>query len=83
MWLNACMPEIIEVRVEDLEELKDFEDVHDEFTGALLYQEDKRAPDFNGDRATMEYQGIDPDVRGPFPPGTGGVRPGGSMMHPA
>ena len=41
------------------------------------------APDFNGDRATMEYQGIDPDVRGPFPPGTGGLRAGGSMMHPA
>jgi len=27
---------------------------------------DKRAPDFNGDRETMEYQGIDPDARGPF-----------------
>jgi len=83
VWLNACMPEIAEVNVEDQEELKDFEDVYDEITASLLYQYDKRAPDFNGDRATMEYQGIDPDVRGPFPPGTGGLRAGGSMLHPA
>ena len=37
---------------------------------------DLRAPDFNGDRAIMEYQGIDPDIRGPFP----GI--GGSIMSP-
>lgn len=28
--------------------------------------EDKRSPDFNGDREVMEYQGLDPDARGPF-----------------
>eukprot|EP00568_Trieres_chinensis_P002729 CAMPEP_0183308898 /NCGR_PEP_ID=MMETSP0160_2-20130417/22896_1 /TAXON_ID=2839 ORGANISM="Odontella Sinensis, Strain Grunow 1884" /NCGR_SAMPLE_ID=MMETSP0160_2 /ASSEMBLY_ACC=CAM_ASM_000250 /LENGTH=216 /DNA_ID=CAMNT_0025472815 /DNA_START=58 /DNA_END=708 /DNA_ORIENTATION=+ len=83
MWLNARMPEIIEVRVEDMAELEDFEDVTDEFTGEVLYQEDKRAPDFNGDRETMEYQGIDPDMRGPFPQGVGGLRPGGSMINPS
>jgi hypothetical protein len=73
VWLNACMPELVQVRVDDLEELEDFEDVRDEFTGELLAVRDKRAPDFNGDRQTMEYQGIDPDVRGPFPPGVGGA----------
>jgi hypothetical protein len=31
----------------------------------------------------MEYQGIDPDVRGPFPQCTGGLRSGGSMINPA
>lgn len=79
MWLHACMPEITNVRVQDKEELEDFEDIVDEWTGELLGRLDKRAPDFNGDRATMEYQGIDPDVRGPFPPGVGG---GGSMINP-
>jgi len=83
MWLNARIPEIIEVYVEDPEELKDFRDVHDKHSQELLYVEDKRAPDFNGDRETMEYQGIDPDLRGPFHVGTGGFRPGGSMINPA
>ena len=83
VWLNARMLEIAEVRVADPAELLDFEDIVDECTGEILYTRDKRAPDFNGDRGTMEYQGIDPDVRGPFPPGTGGLRPGGSMIHPA
>jgi hypothetical protein len=77
MWLNACMPEITDVRVENLEELEDFYEMRDEDTGELLGQVDKRAPDFNGDRATMEYQGMDPDMRGPFPRGIGGVWPGG------
>ena len=36
MWLNAKMPEIVEVRVESLEELEDFEEVMDENTGASL-----------------------------------------------
>lgn len=83
MWLNACMPEVVGVRVNDMEKLKDFEEIIDEFTGEVLFTRDKRAPDFNGDRATMEYQGIDPDMRGPFPPGVGGLRPGGSMINPA
>ena len=82
VWLNAMMPEITDVRVLDPEELEDEEAVLNEL-GGELYRVDKRAPDFNGDRATMEYQGIDPDQRGPFPAGTGGLRPGGSMMSPA
>jgi hypothetical protein len=81
MWLNACMPEITEVRVEDEEELKDFEEIRDEETGEILEVRDKRAPDFNGDRATMEYQGMDPDMRGPFPQGP--MSSGGSMISPA
>lgn len=83
MYLNARIPEIVEVNVADATELEDFEDVVDEDTGELLGRNDKRAPDFNGDRATMEYQGIDPDMRGPFPAGVGGLRPGGSMINPA
>lgn len=79
MWLNARMPEIVTVTVEDPEDLLDASDVLDEF-GEVLYQEDKRADDFNGDREVMEYQGIDPDIRGPFPQGVGG---GGSMINPA
>ena len=82
MYLNARIPEIVEVNVEDTSELEDFEDVVDEDTGEILGRNDKRAPDFNGDRATMEYQGIDPDTRGPFPSGVGGLRPGGSMINP-
>lgn len=83
MWLNARMPELTDVKVEDPEDLKDFEDVLDEFSGERLYTNDKRAPDFNGDREVMEYQGADPDMRGPFPAGTGGLRAGGSMINPA
>jgi len=81
VWLNARMPEITDVTVADLEELKDFEEIVDEFTGEVLHTRDKRASDFNGDRGTMEYQGIDPDVRGPFPQGP--MIPGGSMISPA
>lgn len=68
VWLNARMPEVTHVTVEDAEELMDFEKIIDEFSGNVLGRVDKRAPDFNGDRATMEYQGLDPDDRGPFPP---------------
>ena len=49
----------------------------DDETGEVV--RDWRAPDYNGDRATLEYQGIDPDERGPFS-ATGGLRPGGSMF---
>lgn len=66
MYLNARMPELTSVQVSSTEVLLDFEDVIDEFTEAVLYREDKRSPDFNGDRETMEYQGLDPDARGPF-----------------
>jgi len=81
MWLNARMPEITDVNVMDPAELEDFENIMDEDSGEVLYVKDKRAQDFNGDRGTMEYQGIDPDTRGPFPPG--GLRPGVSMISPA
>ena len=50
----------------------------DEDTGDVL--EDRRSPDWNGDRQTLAYQGIDPDTRGPFPNAQGGFRPGGSML---
>jgi hypothetical protein len=62
VWLNARMPEITDVNVANLAELEDFEEIFDEYSGEQIYVEDKRAPDFNGDRGTMEYQGIDPDV---------------------
>ncbi|KAL3931115.1 MAG: hypothetical protein SGBAC_011457 [Bacillariaceae sp.] len=79
MWLNARMPEITDVMVADQEELKDYEDVLDDF-GEVLYQKDKRSPDFNGDREAMEYQGRDPDMRGPFPQGP---MSSGTMINPA
>ena len=81
-WLNAKMPEINEVRVECMADLEDEEDITDDL-GALIAREDKRAPDFNGDRATMERMGLDPDERGPFPPGAGGFRAGGGMIIPS
>lgn len=81
MWLNACMPEIVEVNVENQEELLDYEEIVDEVTGEVLERRDKRSPDFNGDRATMEYQGMDPDMRGPFP--SGPMTSGSSMISPA
>ena len=81
MWLNARMPEITDVNVADPEELEDFEEVVDELSGEVLYTRDKRSEDFNGDRGVMEYQGMDPDARGPFPQGP--MTPGGSMISPA
>jgi hypothetical protein len=83
MWLNARMPEITDVNVADPSELDDFEEIIDDMSGEVIFAKDKRSEDFNGDRGTMEYQGIDPDVRGPFPQGVGGLRPGGSMINPA
>ncbi|OEU23357.1 hypothetical protein FRACYDRAFT_267513 [Fragilariopsis cylindrus CCMP1102] len=56
VYLNARIPEITNVIVNDLEELNDFQEIKDEF-GELLYKKDKRSKDFNGDRYTMEYQG--------------------------
>lgn len=79
MWLNARMPEITDVMVADLEELKDFEEILDDF-GDVIFRKNKRSPDYNGDRETMEYQGMDPDMRGPFPLGAMGS--GGSMINP-
>ena len=56
VYLNARIPEITNVIVNDLEELNDFQEIKDEF-GEILYKKDKRSNDFNGDRYTMEYQG--------------------------
>ncbi|KAL3817689.1 hypothetical protein ACHAXA_002838 [Cyclostephanos tholiformis] len=81
MYLNARMPELTSIRASNESDLEDFEDVIDEYTGEVIYREDKRSPDFNGDRETMEYQGIDPDTRGPFVFGGGGG--GGGMIRPA
>ena len=78
MYLNARIPELTSVQVSSPEELSDFEDVIDEYTGEVVYREDKRAPDFNGDRETMEYQGLNPDDRGPFV-----FSSGGGMIRPA
>ena len=72
MYLNARIPEITRVSVMDPDELNDFEEVIDEFTGDIIEVIDRMAPDFNGDRNTMKYQGIDPDMRGPFPGGSNG-----------
>jgi hypothetical protein len=80
MWLHACIPEIVQVNAADLEEIKDFEEVKDEVTGEVIFVKDKRAADFNGDRTTMEYQGMDPDMRGPFP--VGAMSSSGSMINP-
>mmetsp|Transcript_12790 Transcript_12790/g.23885 ORF Transcript_12790/g.23885 Transcript_12790/m.23885 type:complete len:246 (+) Transcript_12790:30-767(+) len=83
MWLNARIPEITDVLVADQDELQDFEEIIDEITGEVLFRKDKRSEDFNGDRATMEYQGMDPDMRGPFPQGGPmGGGSGGSMINP-
>lgn len=79
MYLNARIPELTSIQVSSPSELADYEDIEDEFTGAIVGREDKRAPDFNGDRETMEYQGLDPDARGPFLFSAGG----GSMIRPA
>lgn len=81
MWLNARIPEITDVMVADIEDLKDFEEILDENSGDVLFRKDKRSEDFNGDRGTMEYQGLDPDARGPFPASPMGS--GGSMINPA
>lgn len=75
-FLRQRWPEICDVIVGDPGSLRDV--VRDDETGDVL--EDRRAPDWNGDRAALEYQGIDPDRRGPFPERTGGFRAGGSMF---
>jgi hypothetical protein len=75
-FLMQKIPELAEVDIFDASDLLD--QIFDEETGALI--EERRAPDWNGDREALEYQGIDPDVRGPFPEPSGGFRPGGSML---
>lgn len=80
VWLNARIPEITDVLVSDMDQLEDLKEIRDELSGEVLFRKDKRSPDYNGDRETMQYQGIDPDVRGPFPQGP--MRGSGSMINP-
>ena len=75
-YLMYAIPELSDVDVFDPDNLLDT--VVDEETGDIL--EDRRSPDWNGDREALAYQGIDPDTRGPFPNAQGGFRPGGSML---
>lgn len=72
VYLNARIPEINSVAVADLDELNDFDEIIDEDTGDIVQTIDRRSPDFNGDRETMKYQGLDPDQRGPFVRSVGG-----------
>ena len=66
------MPEIHSVSVLDPDELNDFEEKIDDCTGEIMEVIDRRSVDYNGDRSTMTYQGIDPDQRGPFVKTVGG-----------
>ena len=75
-YLMNEIPELSDVELADPDD--ELDTITDEETGAVI--EDRRSPDWNGDRGTLEYQGIDPDTRGPFPKGTGGFRAGGSMF---
>jgi hypothetical protein len=75
-YLMQRIPELADVCIAEEDDLLD--EIFDEETGALL--EDRRSPDWNGDRAALAYQGIDPDQRGPFPSAVGGLRPGGSIF---
>jgi hypothetical protein len=72
MYLNARIPEIMSVSVLERDNLMDEEELVDEETGDIMEVIDRRSPDYNGDRATMIYQGIDPDQRGPFVSTMGG-----------
>ena len=72
MYLNARIPEIIQVTVPSEQDLLDYVEIRDDETGDIIEINDRRSPDFNGDRATMMYQGIDPDMRGPFTSGMNG-----------
>ena len=73
-YLLAEIPELIDVDVLNPDDLLD--EVTDEETGVTEY---RQSPDFNGDREALKYQGIDPDIRGPFTEPAGGFRPGGSI----
>ena len=75
-WLLAAIPELCDVELLDPDDEDDT--IVDDETGVII--EDRRAPDWNGDRGALEYQGIDPDSRGPFPAAQGGFSAGGSML---
>uniref|UniRef100_A0A7S0RXL2 Uncharacterized protein n=1 Tax=Pyramimonas obovata TaxID=1411642 RepID=A0A7S0RXL2_9CHLO len=74
-YLVARIPEVLEVNVSSPDELEDV--IRDEATGEVMM--DRMSPDYNGDRGTLMYQGIDPDLRGPFGD-LGGFSAGGSMF---
>jgi len=67
-WLNARIPEIQHVIVNDKEELNDYQEITDKLSGDIIFRIDKRSEDYDGDRGSMEYQGVDPDMRGPTIP---------------
>ena len=75
-YLMQKIPELADVDVADQDKLLD--EIVDEETGAVT--ENRQSPDYNGDREALKYQGIDPDIRGPFPEPAGGFRPGGSIF---
>ena len=75
-YLMQRIPELSDVDLADPDDELDL--IYDDETGELA--EDRRAPDWNGDRDALTYQGIDPDMRGPFPGNVGGLRPGGSIF---
>jgi len=81
VWLNARIPEITDVIVNDMEDLNDYKEILDKY-GDVIYRKDKRSEDYNGDREIMEYQGMDPDMRGPFPSSPLNPMGGDSMINP-
>ena len=62
VYLMRAIPELADVDVFDEDDLLDV--VYDDETGEVV--EDRRSPDYNGDRDALTYQGLDPDERGPF-----------------
>jgi len=67
-WLNARIPEISEVVVDNKEELQDYEEITSKTSGDVLFRIDKRSADYDGDRGSMEHHGVDPDMKGPTIP---------------
>ena len=62
VYLMRAIPELADVDVFDEDNILDV--VYDDETGEVV--EDRRSPDYNGDRDALTYQGLDPDKRGPF-----------------
>ena len=77
VWLRKRWPELVAAEVADAAQLDDVR--IDETADGRKVRIDLRSPDFDGNRGTLEYQGIDPDTRGPFHQPSGGFRAGGSI----
>jgi len=60
--LSARIPELVEVTLVDANMAEDL--IYNEDNELV---EDRRSPDYNGDREMMTFNGYDPDRRGPFP----------------